>query len=113
MKKSLTKQQSDYKEAKEAFEVANKEFEQKLAATKLLGTVNQETMEQLVEQTGLHTALNRLGKAEKALLKWSHEMIRNEKDYLKNKEAVDRMYSFIDQNPAIKAQLIQAAMKME
>lgn len=113
MMKSMSKPQIDYKEAKEQFEKANKEFEQKLASTKLLGQVNQEVMEQLIEQTGLHDALNRLGRAEKGLLKWSHEMIRNERDYLKNKEQVDRMYSYIDNNPAIKAQLIQAAMKME
>lgn len=111
--RKLSKQQSEYKEAKEQFEQANKEFEQKLAATKLIGKVNQETMESLVEQTGLHTALNRLGRAEAALLKWSKEMISKEKDYLNNKEAVDRMYAYIDENPQIKAQLIQAAMKME
>lgn len=113
MKKTLSEQQKEYKEAKEHFEKANKEFEKKLAATKKLGTVNQDTMERLVEDTGLHTALNRLGAAEAALLNWSHQMIQNERDYLQNKEAVDRMYSFIDKNPHIKAQLIQAAMKME
>lgn len=113
MKKVLSGPQSEYKAAKEAFEQTNKDFEQKLAATKKLGTVNQQVMERLVEDTGLHSALNRLGAAEAALLKWSHEMIQNEKDYLQNKEAVDRMYAFIDQNPAIKAQLIQAAMKMD
>ncbi|AEI45013.1 hypothetical protein [Paenibacillus mucilaginosus] len=112
MKKALSQQQKEYKEAKEHFEQTNKDFEQKLAATKLLGTVNQETMERLVEDTGLHTALNRLGAAESALLKWSKEMIKKEKDYLQNKEAVDRMYAFIDKNPHIKAQLIQAAMNM-
>ncbi|MBP1156625.1 MULTISPECIES: hypothetical protein [unclassified Paenibacillus] len=113
MKKTLSEQQKEYKEAKEQFEKANKEFEKKLAATKKLGTVNQETMEQLIEDTGLHTALNRLGAAEAALLNWSHQMIQSERDYLKNKDAVDRMYTFIDKNPHIKAQLIQAAMKME
>ncbi|UUZ84373.1 hypothetical protein LJK88_12115 [Paenibacillus sp. P26] len=113
MSKQLSEQQKEYKEAKEQFEKANKEFEQKLAATKKLGTVSQETMERLVEDTGLHTALNRLGAAEAALLRWSHEMIQNERDYLQNKETVDRMYAFIDSNPHIKAQLIQAAMKMD
>ncbi len=113
MKRTFSEQQREYKEAKENFEKANKEFEQKLATTKKLGNVTPEVMEQLVGDTGLHTALNRLGAAEAALLKWSHEMIQNERDYLQNKEQVDRMYSFIDQNPHIKAQLIQAAMKME
>ncbi|TVY11870.1 hypothetical protein [Paenibacillus cremeus] len=113
MKKAIYEQQKEYKEAKEHFETVNKEFEKKLAATKKLGTVNQESMEQLVENTGLHDALNRLGAAEAALLKWSHEMIQNEKDYLQNKDAVDRMYAFIDKNPYIKSQLIQAAMKMD
>ncbi|CAG7647948.1 hypothetical protein ACFQI7_20810 [Paenibacillus allorhizosphaerae] len=113
MKRTLSAQQKEYKEAKEHFEQVNKDFEQKLATTKKLGTVTQETMERLVEDTGLHTALNKLGAAEAALLKWSHEMIQNERDYLQNKEAVDRMYAFIDKNPHIKAQLIQAAMKMD
>ena len=113
MKKTMSVQQKEYKEAKELFQAANAEFEKKLAATKKLGTVSQEVMERLVQDTDLHTALNRLGAAEAALLKWSHEMIRNERDYLKNREAIDKMYAFIDQNPNIKAQLIQAAMKME
>lgn len=113
MKKTLSRQQKEYKEAKALFEKVNKEFEQKIATTKLLGQVNQETMERLIEETGLHTALNRLGAAEADLLKWSHEMIQNEPDYQKNKDSVDRMYNFIDQNPHIKAQLIQAAMKMD
>ncbi|WP_159881120.1 hypothetical protein [Paenibacillus puerhi] len=113
MKKTMSEQQKEYKEAKALFQAANSEFEKKLATTKKLGKVDQEVMERLVEDTGLHTALNRLGAAEKALLEWSHEMIRNERDYLKNKDSVDRMYAFIDENPNIKAQLIQAAMKME
>ncbi len=109
----MSEEQKAYKEAKEQFESINSEFEKKLAATKKLGKVDQQVMERLIEDTGLHTALNKLGAAEKALLEWSHEMIRNERDYLKNKDAVDKMYAFIDQNPKIKAQLIQAAMKME
>jgi hypothetical protein len=111
-KKLMSEQQSEYKAAKEHFESVNKDFEQKLAATKKLGKVNQETLERLSEDTGLQRALNRLTSAESALLKWSHEMIQNERDYLKNKNSVDRMYAFIDQNPAIKAQLIKAAMEM-
>lgn len=113
MKKVLSEQQNEYKAAKENYERVNKDFEQKLATTKKLGKVNQQTMERLIEDTGLQDAVNRMGAAEAALLKWSHEMIQTERDYLKNKDSVDRMYAFIDQNPKIKAQLIQAAMQME
>jgi alcohol dehydrogenase class IV len=113
MKKTkLNKQQSEYKEAKERFEKANTAFQNKLATVKLLGVVNQEKLEELIEATGLHNALNDLGAAEKSLLQWSHEAIQSEKDYLQNKEAVDKMYAFIDQDPGVKAKLIQAAMKI-
>jgi len=113
MKKTkLSKAQTQYKEAKEHFEKVNEAFQNKLATVQLLGTVTQEKVEELIEQTGLHTALNDLGDAEKALLQWSHEAIQNEKDYLQNKEAVDKMYAFIDRDPDIKAKLIQAAMKI-
>ncbi|NOU95981.1 hypothetical protein GC093_22560 [Paenibacillus sp. LMG 31456] len=113
MKKTkLAKQQSEYKEAKERFEKANAAFQNKLATVKLLGVVTQEKVEELVEETSLHNALNDLGAAEKSLLLWSHEAIQSEKDYLQNKDAVDKMYAFIDQDPNIKAKLIQAAMKI-
>jgi alcohol dehydrogenase class IV len=113
MKKSnLAKPQTEYKEAKERFEKANEAFQNKLATVKLLGVATQEKMEELIEETGLHTALNDLGEAEKALLHWSHEAIQNEKDYLQNKETIDKMYAFINQDPDIKAKLIQAAMKI-
>ncbi|MFH5182194.1 hypothetical protein ACHHV8_05890 [Paenibacillus sp. TAB 01] len=108
----LSKAQSEYKEAKEHFEKVNEAFQNKLTTVKLLGVVNQSSVEELIEQTGLHTALNRLGAAEKSLLDWSLEAIQNEKDYLQNKEQVDKMYAFIDQDPGIKAKLIQAAMKI-
>ncbi|WP_028547644.1 hypothetical protein [Paenibacillus sp. UNC451MF] len=113
MKKTkLSKEQTQYKEAKEHFERVNEAFQNKLATVQLLSVVNQEKVEELIEQTGLHTALNQLGAAEKALLEWSHEAIQSEKDYLQNKDAVDKMYAFIDQDPNIKAKLIQAAMKI-
>ncbi|PZE19944.1 hypothetical protein [Paenibacillus xerothermodurans] len=111
-KQKLAKQQAQYKEAKERFERANGAFQNKLATVKLLGTVTQEKIEELIEATDLHNALNDLGAAEKALLQWSHEAIQSEKDYLQNKEAVDKMYAFIDQDPNIKAKLLQAAMKI-
>jgi alcohol dehydrogenase class IV len=113
MKKTkLSKEQSNYKEAKERFERANEAFQNKLAVVKVLGVVSQQKVEDLIEETGLHTALNDLGAAEAALLQWSHEEIQNEKDYLQNKESVDKMYAFINQDPDIKAKLIQAAMKI-
>ncbi|TDF97602.1 hypothetical protein [Paenibacillus piri] len=113
MKKTkLVKEQTEYKEAKERFEKANEAFQNKLTTVKLLGVVTQEKLEELIDQTGLHDALNKLGAAEKSLLQWSHEAIQSEKDYLQNKEAVDRMYAFIDQDPEVKAKLIQAAMKI-
>ncbi|SFK70698.1 hypothetical protein SAMN03159341_101190 [Paenibacillus sp. 1_12] len=113
MKKTkFSKAQSEYKEAKERFEKANEAFQNKLAVVKVLGVVNQEKIEELIEETSLHTALNDLGAAEKSLLEWSHEAIQSEKDYLQNKETIDKMYAFIDQDPDIKAKLIQAAMKI-
>jgi alcohol dehydrogenase class IV len=113
MKKTkLSKAQSNYKEAKERFEKANEAFQNKLAVTKVLGVITQEKVEELIEETDLHNALNDLGAAETALLEWSHEAIQSEKDYLQNKESVDKMYAFINQDPDIKAKLIQAAMKI-
>jgi hypothetical protein len=113
MKKTkLSKAQSDYKEAKERFEKANEAFQNKLSVVKVLGVVTQEKVEELIEQTNLHTTLNDLGAVEKSLLEWSHEAIQNEKDYLQNKDTVDKMYAFIDRDPDIKAKLIQAAMNI-
>jgi alcohol dehydrogenase class IV len=113
MKKSkLAQPQMDYKEAKERFEKANEAFQNKLAIVKKLGVVTQTKLEELIDETGLHEALNDLGAAEKTLLQWSHEAIQSEKDYLQNKEAIDNMYAFIGQDPNIKAKLIQAAMKI-
>lgn len=115
MKKTkLSKAQSNYKEAKERFEKANEAFQNKLAVVKVLGVgaITQVKVEELIEETDLHTALNDMGAAETALLEWSHEAIKSEKDYLQNKESVDKMYAFIEQDPDIKAKLIQAAMKI-
>lgn len=108
----FSKQQNDYKLAKDRFDKSNKDFEKKLATVKLLGTPTQEKVEELLEQTGLHTALNELSAAENALIEWSHEMIKDQSDYVNNKQVIDTMYANIHRDPQTRAKLIQAAMKI-
>jgi alcohol dehydrogenase class IV len=107
-----SKQQNDYKLAKQRFDKINKEFEKKLATLKMLGTPTQQQIEELLEETGLHNALNDLSTAENALLEWSHQMIQDQPDYLNNKEIIDNMYANIHRDPLTRAKLIQAAMKI-
>lgn len=45
----LSKAQSEYKEAKEHFEKVNEAFQNKLTTVKLLGVVNQSSVEELIE----------------------------------------------------------------
>ncbi|WP_248927451.1 hypothetical protein [Paenibacillus hamazuiensis] len=107
-----SQQQTEYKVAKDNFEKANKAFEKKLATAKTLGTPTQEKIEELVEETGLHNALNALSQAENNLIAWSHKMIQDQPDYEQNKQIIDNMYANIHRDPQTRAKLIQAAMKL-
>jgi hypothetical protein len=107
-----SKPQNDYKLAKDHFEKINKAFDKKLATVKLLGVVTQEKMEELVGETGLHDALNKLTEAENDLIQWSHKMIQDQSDYTENKSVIDNMYANIHRDPMTRAKLIQAAMKI-
>lgn len=113
MKPILSKAQLDYMKAKNKFEDKAKVMEAKIeeARTKV-PEVTQEIMEGLVLETGFHDAFNELTVAENALIQWSHVTIKHEKTYRDNKAEIEMMYERLNQDPQMRARIIQLAMKI-
>ncbi|KKO51581.1 hypothetical protein [Paenibacillus sp. DMB20] len=113
MKPILSKAQLDYMKAKNKFEDKAKIMEAKIeeARTKV-PEVTQEIMEGLVLETGFHDAFNELTVAENALIQWSHVTIKHEKTYRDNKAEIEMMYERLNQDPQMRARIIQLAMKI-
>ncbi|MBO2944862.1 hypothetical protein JJQ72_12855 [Paenibacillus sp. F411] len=113
MKPKLSKAQLDYMKAKTQFEDKAKVMEKKIELTrKKVPEITQEVMEGLVLETGFHDAFNELTLAENALIQWSHVTIKHEKEYRDNKNHIENMYSKLNEDPQMRAQIIQLAMKI-
>ncbi len=113
MKPILSKAQLDYMKAKTQFEDRAKVMEKKIElARREHGEVTQEIMEGLVLETGFHDAFNQLTLAENDLIQWSHVTIKHEKEYRDNKNEIEMMYSKLNEDPEMRARVIQLAMKI-
>ncbi|WP_422658596.1 hypothetical protein ACK8P5_23510 [Paenibacillus sp. EC2-1] len=113
MKPILSKAQLDYMKAKTQFEDRAKVMEKKIELARgVHDEITQEIMEGLVMETGFHDAFNELTLAENALIQWSHVTIKHEKTYRDNKVEIEMMYSKLNEDPEMRARVIQLAMKI-
>ncbi|MDO7906544.1 hypothetical protein Q5741_08940 [Paenibacillus sp. JX-17] len=112
MKPMYSKAQLRYSKAKVNFENRAKVMEKKIEDTRKTTEISQEVMEGLVMETGFHDAYNDLVLAENELIEWSHATIKHEKTYRDNRDAIDTMYENINNDPAVRAQVIELAMKI-
>lgn len=113
MKPLLSKAQLDYTKAKTQFEDRAKVMEKKIELARgVHGEITQEIMEGLVLETGFHDAFNELTLAENELIKWSHVTIKHEKTYRDNKVEIEMMYDKLNEDPEMRARVIQLAMKI-
>lgn len=112
MKPIYSKAQLEYMRAKTKFENKASTLEKKIETTRKTSEITQEVMEGLVMETGFHDAYNELMQSENGLIEWSHTTIKHEKTYRENKHPIEQMYSSINTNPEMRAQVIQLAMKI-
>ncbi|NMO98151.1 hypothetical protein [Paenibacillus lemnae] len=113
MKPKLSKPQLDYMKAKTQFEDKAKVMESTIEKKrKQVPEITQEIMEGLVMETGFHNAFNDLTIAENALIQWSHVTIKHEKEYRDNKFQIEEMYTKLNDDPQMRARIIQLAMKI-
>ena len=113
MKPILSKAQLDYMKAKTQFEDKAKVMEKKIELARgVHDEITQEIMEGLVLETGFHDAFNEMTLAENALIQWSHVTIKHEKTYRENKVEIEMMYDKLNEDPEMRARVIQLAMKI-
>ncbi|CAM2932751.1 hypothetical protein PASE110613_08180 [Paenibacillus sediminis] len=112
MKPILSKAQVVYMKAKKKFDDRAKVLEQQIAETRKTTEITEEVMEGLVLETGFHDAYSELTNAENELIEWSHTAIKNDKTYKTNQQPIDQMYSNLENNPEMRARIIQLAMKI-
>ncbi|WP_106767264.1 hypothetical protein [Paenibacillus faecalis] len=113
MKPILSKAQLDYMKAKTKFEDKAKVMEKKIEdARRVHDEITQEIMEGLVLETGFHDAFNELTMAENALISWSHSTIKHEKTYRDNKAEIEMMYDKLNDDPQMRARIVQLAMRI-
>lgn len=112
MKPILSKPQLEYTKAKNKFEDRAKVLEKRIEETKNLQEITEVVMEQLVIETGFHEAYVELTNTENALIEWSHNTMKHEKEYKDNKAAIDSFYNNVNATPELRAQMIQLAMKV-
>jgi hypothetical protein len=113
MKQRYSKAQMDYRASKEHFLQVSEQSDKRIAALRDEGIeVTQEEMETIIERTGLHRAYNELIQAENVLINWSQTAIRNEKEFMENRETFENLYEKVKTDQEARGSLIQLAMRL-
>jgi hypothetical protein len=113
LKQKYSKAQMDYLASKEHFLQVSEQSDKRIEVLKSEGNeLTQAELETIIERTGLHRAFNELVQAENVLINWTRTAIRNEKEFVDNRETFEQLYEKVKTDQHARVALINLAMRL-